>query len=72
MVIGADHVYRMDFEQMLAAHIASGARATVAGIEATAGVQGRIYLPDSGGTYLADAAAPFRVPGLKTKDPAKR
>ena len=32
IVIGADHVYRMDFRQMLAAHIASGARATVAGI----------------------------------------
>jgi glucose-1-phosphate adenylyltransferase len=32
MVIGADHVYRMDFDQMLQAHIESGARATVAGI----------------------------------------
>ncbi len=32
VVIGADHVYRMDFRQMLAAHLESGARATVAGI----------------------------------------
>lgn len=32
IVVGADHVYRMDFRQMLDAHIASGARATVAGI----------------------------------------
>ncbi|BDV30490.1 glucose-1-phosphate adenylyltransferase [Microbacterium terricola] len=32
VVIGADHVYRMDFQQMLAAHIDSGARATIAGI----------------------------------------
>ncbi len=32
VVIGADHVYRMDFNQMLEAHIESGARATVAGI----------------------------------------
>jgi iron complex outermembrane receptor protein len=31
-------------------------RASIAGIEATTGVQGRVYLPDSGGTYLADAA----------------
>ena len=31
-VFGADHVYRMDPGQMLAAHIASGAGATVAGI----------------------------------------
>lgn len=32
VVIGADHVYRMDFKQMVDAHIASGASATVAGI----------------------------------------
>jgi glucose-1-phosphate adenylyltransferase len=32
VVIGADHVYRMDFRQMLAAHIESGAQSTVAGI----------------------------------------
>ncbi|MBN7792365.1 glucose-1-phosphate adenylyltransferase [Microbacterium esteraromaticum] len=32
VVIGADHVYRMDFQQMVDAHVASGASATVAGI----------------------------------------
>jgi len=32
VVFGADHVYRMDPSQMVAAHIASGASATVAGI----------------------------------------
>jgi len=32
VVFGADHVYRMDPSQMVAAHIASGAGATVAGI----------------------------------------
>ena len=32
VVFGADHVYRMDPSQMLAAHIASGAGVTVAGI----------------------------------------
>jgi glucose-1-phosphate adenylyltransferase len=32
VVVGADHVYRMDFRDMIDAHIASGARATVAGI----------------------------------------
>ncbi len=32
VVVGADHVYRMDFEQMVASHIASGARATVAAV----------------------------------------
>jgi glucose-1-phosphate adenylyltransferase len=32
VVFGADHVYRMDHEQMVEAHIASGAECTVAGI----------------------------------------
>jgi iron complex outermembrane receptor protein len=31
-------------------------RETLAGVDAVAGVQSRVYLPDSGGTYLADAA----------------
>lgn len=32
VVVGADHVYRMDFEQMVRSHVASGAKATVAGV----------------------------------------
>jgi glucose-1-phosphate adenylyltransferase len=32
LVIGADHVYRMDFDQMIEAHIASGKGVTVAAI----------------------------------------
>ena len=32
VVVGADHVYRMDFSQMVDAHIESGAKATVAAI----------------------------------------
>jgi len=32
VVVGADHVYRMDFSQMVAAHVESGAAATVAAI----------------------------------------
>ena len=32
VVVSADHVYRMDFSQMVDAHIASGAELTVAGI----------------------------------------
>ncbi len=32
VVVGADHVYRMDFSQMVAQHIESGASATVAAI----------------------------------------
>jgi glucose-1-phosphate adenylyltransferase len=32
VIVGADHVYRMDFEQMIEAHIASGRGVTVAAI----------------------------------------
>ncbi|MCX6500562.1 MAG: glucose-1-phosphate adenylyltransferase [Arthrobacter sp.] len=32
VVVGADHVYRMDFAQMVAQHVASGAKATVAAV----------------------------------------
>ncbi len=32
VVVGADHVYRMDFHQMVTAHVASGAACTVAAI----------------------------------------
>jgi glucose-1-phosphate adenylyltransferase len=32
VVVGADHVYRMDFAQMVAQHVSSGAKATVAAV----------------------------------------
>ncbi|MEZ2391595.1 glucose-1-phosphate adenylyltransferase [bacterium RCC_150] len=32
VVVGADHVYRMDFQQMVDQHVASGAKATVAAV----------------------------------------
>ncbi len=32
VVVGADHVYRMDFEQMVRSHVESGAKATVAAV----------------------------------------
>ena len=32
VIVGADHVYRMDFQQMVQQHIESGAEFTVAGI----------------------------------------
>ncbi|GAA2954263.1 glucose-1-phosphate adenylyltransferase [Microbacterium schleiferi] len=46
IVIGADHVYRMDFRQMLDAHIASGARATVAGIRQPIGLANQFGVID--------------------------
>ncbi len=54
-VIGADHVYRMDFRQMLDAHIASGARATVAGIRQP------IALANQFGVIDVDKADPTRI-----------
>jgi glucose-1-phosphate adenylyltransferase len=48
VVIGADHVYRMDFRQMLDAHIASGARATVAGIRQPIGLANQFGVIDLG------------------------
>ncbi|WP_322409219.1 glucose-1-phosphate adenylyltransferase [Microbacterium invictum] len=55
IVIGADHVYRMDFRQMLAAHIESGARATVAGIRQP------ISLADQFGVIDVDSDDPSRI-----------
>src|SRR3954469_7409240 len=51
IVFGADHIYRMDPEQMVAAHISSGASVTVAGIRqpiASASDFGVIDVGDSG------------------------
>jgi len=55
VVVGADHVYRMDFSQMIAAHIASGAEATVAAIRQPIG------LADQFGVIEVDAATPDRI-----------
>ena len=46
VVIGADHVYRMDFRQMLDAHLASGAQATVAGIRQPIGLANQFGVID--------------------------
>ena len=54
VVVGADHVYRMDFSQMIEAHIASGAQATVAAIRQP------IDLADQFGVIDVDAATPDR------------
>ena len=68
VVFGADHIYRMDISQMVAAHIESGAEATVAGIrvprhEATA--FGVIQTADDGeriAGFLEKPADPPAVP----------
>ncbi|SJN24143.1 Glucose-1-phosphate adenylyltransferase [Microbacterium esteraromaticum] len=68
VVIGADHVYRMDFQQMVDAHIESGAGVTVAGIRqplALASQFGVIDVdPDSGRIreFLEKPADPEGLP----------
>lgn len=48
VVVGADHVYRMDFDDMISAHIASGRKATVAAIRQP------IFLADQFGVIEVD------------------
>lgn len=55
VVVGADHVYRMDFSQMVDAHVASGAAATVAAIRQPIG------LADQFGVIDVDPASPQRI-----------
>ncbi|GAA3867452.1 glucose-1-phosphate adenylyltransferase [Leifsonia kafniensis] len=55
VVVGADHVYRMDFSQMIDAHLASGAEATVAAIRQPIG------LADQFGVIGVSADAPDRI-----------
>jgi len=55
VVVGADHVYRMDFSQMIEAHIASGKRATVAAIRQP------IELADQFGVIDVDAADATKI-----------
>jgi glucose-1-phosphate adenylyltransferase len=55
VVVGADHVYRMDFSQMVEAHIASGRGATVAAIRQP------IELAPSFGVIDVDADDPTKI-----------
>src|SRR4051812_46120164 len=55
VVVGADHVYRMDFRQMVDAHIRSGRSATVAAIRQP------IELASSFGVIDVDKADPTRI-----------
>ncbi len=61
IVVGADHVYRMDFSQMIDAHIASGLPATVAAIRQP------IALSDQFGVIETDPADPGRIAAFREK-----
>ena len=72
-VFGADHIYRMDAEQMVDAHIDSGAAVTVAGIRVPVEDAYRfgVIEPDAGGTQIAAFhEKPQEAPGL-ADDPSK-
>jgi glucose-1-phosphate adenylyltransferase len=55
VVVGADHVYRMDFAQMISAHCEAGAPCTVAAIRQP------IELADQFGVIDVDPAEPTRI-----------
>ncbi|WP_426242112.1 glucose-1-phosphate adenylyltransferase [Nocardioides sp. LHG3406-4] len=55
VVVGADHVYRMDFSQMVAQHVDSGARCTVAAIRQPIG------MADQFGVIDVDPGDPRRI-----------
>jgi glucose-1-phosphate adenylyltransferase len=61
VVVGADHVYRMDFTQMIDAHIASGAGATVAAIRQP------IAMSDQFGVIEIDGADPTKIKAFHEK-----
>lgn len=61
VVVGADHVYRMDFSQMVDAHIDSGADLTVAGIRQP------ISLADQFGVIAANPDDPTRIAAFLEK-----
>ena len=65
VVVGADHVYRMDFEQVIDAHIAQGAALTVAGIRQP------LELASQFGVINVDKKNPAKIASFveKPKDP---
>src|SRR6476469_1523171 len=65
VVVGADHVYRMDFSHMVDQHVESGAGCTVAAIRQP------IELADQFGVIDVDPASPDRIRAFleKPKDP---
>ncbi|CAM5777793.1 glucose-1-phosphate adenylyltransferase [Cellulomonas persica] len=61
VVVGADHVYRMDFSQMVQAHVESGAELTVAGIRQP------LAEADQFGVIETDASDPTRIRAFREK-----
>ncbi|MER1997463.1 MAG: glucose-1-phosphate adenylyltransferase, partial [Arthrobacter sp.] len=68
VVIGADHVYRMDFSQMVEAHIASGAPCSVAAVRQPLAMADQFGVietdPGNPGKIAAFVEKPASTPGL--------
>ncbi|MFZ3414784.1 glucose-1-phosphate adenylyltransferase [Arthrobacter sp. 3Tela_A] len=68
VVIGADHVYRMDFSQMVEAHIASGAPCSVAAVRQPLAMADQFGVietdPGDPGRIAAFVEKPSSTPGL--------
>jgi glucose-1-phosphate adenylyltransferase len=61
VVVGSDHVYRMDFSQMVDQHIATGAEITVAGIRQP------IDMADQFGVIETDPSDPHKIAAFREK-----
>lgn len=61
VVVGADHVYRMDFSQMVEQHLETGAGCTVAAIRQPIG------LSDQFGVIEVDGADPTKISAFREK-----
>lgn len=74
VVVGADHVYRMDFSQMVAQHVASGAKATVAAVRQPLNMADQFGVievdQDNPGKIAAFVEKPSSTPGLAA-DPSQ-
>ncbi|MCU1548863.1 MAG: glucose-phosphate adenylyltransferase [Arthrobacter sp.] len=68
VVVGADHVYRMDFAQMVDQHVASGAKATVAAVRQPLSMADQFGVievdPDNAEKIAAFVEKPSSTPGL--------
>lgn len=71
VIIGADNIYRMDFSQMVDAHIASGLPATVAGIRQPIELAPALGVIDSEGGVIKEFLEKPQNPRGLADDPTK-
>ncbi|PYH01869.1 glucose-1-phosphate adenylyltransferase [Arthrobacter stackebrandtii] len=67
VVVGADHVYRMDFEQMVQSHINSGARATVAAVRQPLDMANQFGVIEVDGDPVAGAVGAHKIAAFVEK-----